>query len=312
MDEPRPHGHPGGRITLAVAVVLAPWIWFLVRDIGGDMDIVAVALPAIGVVALLSLGLVAVLRRRLLPLLAGLSVFTVCAVATVGPRVPRRDPPPVDPVRIAMANVYEANPIPDQAFASLAARDPDVLVAVEMREGFWQRLGAATSLPYGVTQGELGVRARYPLSLLPAGALARWRLIRVRIDAPAPFVLYVTHADNPFHDATSFSDQRRFVRDIVRAASSEDGPVVIVGDFNMSDRSENYRIMDGAFVDAMREDHAPWSTYFGGLWPLLLVRIDHAFVSRGWCAAGGTTFVVPGSDHRGIQVTVGPCPQASP
>jgi endonuclease/exonuclease/phosphatase (EEP) superfamily protein YafD len=211
-----------------------------------------------------------------------------------------------------MVNVYEANPIPGRAVASLAARDPDVLVAVEMREGFWDRLAAGTSLPYGVMQGELGVRSRYPLALRPAGGLARWRMIRVRVDAPAPFVLYVTHADNPFHDATSFSDQRRFVRDIVRAADSEAGPVVVVGDFNMSDRSENYRIMDGAFVDAMREHHAPGSTYFGDLWPLLLVRIDHAFVSRGWCAADGSTFVVPGSDHRGIEVTVGPCPQGVP
>ena len=312
MDEPRPDGRPGPRILLAAAVVIAPWAWFLVRDLGGDVDILAVALPAIGVIALMSLGLVAALRRRLLPLAAGVSIFAVCALSTIGPRIPRRDPPPVDPVRIAMANVYEANAEPGRAVAAMAAQEPDVLVAVEMRQDVWQRLEAGTSLPYGVTQGELGVRARYPLALLPAGGLARWRLIRVRVDAPTPFVLYVTHADNPFHDATSFSDQRRFVRDIVRAAASEEGPVVVVGDFNMSDRSENYRIMDGAFVDAMREDHAPGSTYFGGLWPLLLVRIDHAFVSRGWCAADGATFVVPGSDHRGIEVAVGPCPQASP
>jgi hypothetical protein len=70
MDEPRPQGRPGPRLLLAAAVILAPWIWFLVRDLGGDLDAVAVALPGIGAIALLGLGLVAALRRRLLPLLA--------------------------------------------------------------------------------------------------------------------------------------------------------------------------------------------------------------------------------------------------
>ena len=239
----------------------------------------------------------------------GLSIFAACAAATVGPRLSRHDPAPDPAIRIASANVYEGNPEPGEAAAGMAARDVDVLVAVEMTEGFWGLLAADSPLPFGVTQGELGVRSRYPITLLPPGGLARWRLIRVGVDAPgAPFVLYVTHADNPFHDASTFSDQRRFVQAIVRNAAAEGRPVVVAGDFNMSDRSENYRIMDGAFVDAMREHHAPGSTYFGGLWPLLLVRIDHAFVSRGWCADDGSTFTVPGSDHRGIQVTAGPCP----
>jgi endonuclease/exonuclease/phosphatase (EEP) superfamily protein YafD len=300
---------PATRALVAVIVVGAPWLWFVLRWVGGPVDILAVGLPAVGVPALIGLGALAAVRRRLLPLLAGLSIFAVCVAATITPRIPRHDPAPTIPIRIAVANVYDRNDTPDDAAAALVGRDVDVMAAVEMKSGFWQRLVIGSDLPYAVSDSEMGVRSRYPIKQLSAGGVSESRLIRVRVDVPgAPFVLYLVHLLNPFHDSSSFSDQRAFVRSIVQAADFEQRPVVIVGDFNMSDRSENYRIMDTAFADAMREGDVPASTYFGGLWPMLLVRIDHAFVSRGWCAENGSTFAVPGSDHHGIQVTVGPCP----
>lgn len=295
---------PTASIALTVAV---PWLWFVVRRLGGTLDIVAVALPAVGLLASLGV-LLGVVGRRRLPLLAALSLLAVCAVATAAPRLPRHGPAPAVPVRIAMANVYNGNPTPREAAEALLGRDVDVLVTVEVQSAAWRPLLGASALPYGVFDGELGVRSRYPVSLLAPGGLPRSRLIRVRVDAPrAPFVLYVTHGLNPFHDSSSFTDQRTFVQDIVRASAAEQRSVVVVGDFNMSDRSENYRLMDSAFLDAMREGSRPASTYFGGLWPILLMRIDHAFVSHDWCADEASTFDVPGSDHRGIQFTAGPC-----
>lgn len=298
-----------GTIVLAACVIAAPWVWFLVRGAGGPLDAVAVALPAIGVAALIALGMVAAVRRRLLPLLAGLSIFAACAVATVGPRMPRHDPAPDPAIRIASANVYDANPSLEAAAIALLSRNVDVLVTVEVRPRVWKPLIFDPQLHEVKYDGELLVSSRYPLTPLPPNGLPRSQVFRVKVDAPdAPFTLYVTHADNPFHGSTSLSDQRTFVEAVAASAAAEPRPVVVIGDFNMSDRSENYRIMDSAFVDAMREHNVPGSTYFGGLWPLLLVRIDHAFVSPGWCADDGSTFTVPGSDHRGIQVTVGPCP----
>jgi hypothetical protein len=165
-----------------------------------------------------------------------------------------------------------------------------VLATVEMGSQLWQRLTEDARFPYVISDGEMGVR----------------------VDVPgAPFVLYLTHALNPFHDPSSFSDQRTFVRDIVRAAAAEQRPVVIVGDFNMSDRSENYRLMYTAFVDAMREGDVPTSTYFGGFWPLLLVRIDHAFVSRGWCADDGSTSPSPAPTIAGSKSRSARAPEAS-
>jgi len=292
-----------------VAAIGAPWLWFILRRAGGPLDILAVGLPLIGVLALVGLGALAAFRRRLLPLVIALSLFAVCATATIAPRIPRHGPAPAVPIRIAMANVYDANPTLQAAAATLMARDADVLAAVEILPSVWDPLMAASPLPYSLSDGEMAVRSRYPIALLSPGALPRSRLLRIGVDAPgAPFELYLLHGLNPFHDSSSFSDQRTFVQEIVRSAATEQLPVVVMGDFNMSDRSQNYRIMDTAFIDAMREDALAGSTYFGGLWPLLLVRIDHAFVSRDWCAHDGSSFTVPGSDHHGIEVAVGPCP----
>ena len=44
-----------------------------------------------------------------------------------------------------------------------------------------------------------------------------------------------------------------------------------------------------------------------------VVRIDHILVSRGWCDDGAGQVALPGSDHRGVLATVGPClPAATP
>jgi endonuclease/exonuclease/phosphatase family metal-dependent hydrolase len=307
-DSPSPGTGPATRVFIAACVIAAPWLWFAVRWIGGLLDNLAVALPAVGVLALIILGTMAAIRRRLLPLLVGLSILAMCAVATLGPRIPRHGPAPTIPIRMAMANVYDGNDAPDAAAATLVGRDVDVLAAVEMKSKFWQRLAIGSDLPYGVSDGEMGVRSRYPITRESAGT-SRSGLMRMNVNVPgAPFVLYLVHLLNPFHDSASFSDQRAVIDSILQAAALEHRPVVVMGDFNMPDRSENYRLMNTGFVDAMREDNVAASTYFGGLWPVLLVRIDHAFVSPGWCADDGSTFTVPGSDHHGIQVTVGPCP----
>lgn len=294
----------------AVALIAAPWLWFALRDHdGGFMDTLAVALPLIGTAALLLLGVVAILRRRWLPMLVGISIFLACLTAIVEPRIPRSGPAPVSPVRIAMANVYDGNPEPEAAIAALDARAVDVLATVEMDTTFWERLDGIQELPYTVVYNEIGVHARWPMTLMRPAGLPRSRVLRVRVDAPGRgFVLYVAHALNPLHDNSTFADQQAFARAIVAAAAQERQPVVVVGDFNTSDRVLAYRIFDRSMRDAMRENAVAASTYFGGWWPVLLLRIDHAFVSTDWCAADGSTFSVPGSDHHGIEVSVGPCP----
>jgi endonuclease/exonuclease/phosphatase (EEP) superfamily protein YafD len=300
------------RRALPVALAIAlPWSWFWIRDLGGRVDAVAVGLPLVGVAAIVSTAVVAVLIRRALPLVAGTSLFLVCAVAVIGPRLPRTIPPPDPAIRLVMANVWDANRSPEAAPRSLLGHDADLVVAVELPEGFVDVMTAeASAAGLGVTArgGGLAVWSRFSLTELDDLELRVARVMRLDVAAPgAPFVLYVVHSDNPLRE-TSFAQQRRFTDELLAAADDERRPVVIAGDFNMSDRLVSYRTMDSSLVDAMRAGAAGRTTYVGGWWSTLLLRIDHVFLSPGWCAADPATLTVAGSDHRGVTVAVGPCP----
>lgn len=271
---------------------------------------IAVALPLLGVAALFLSGLAAVMAGRPRFLIPGISALLVAVVATIGPRLPQGSPRPVDPIRIASANVYSANPIPERAAASVATVDADLLVTVEMGDGFWRDLGARTSdrLPYHESRGELGLRSRWPLLMLPTPAgLDPHRVMRVQVARdPQELIVCVVHAFNPLHD-TTFADQRAFVQRLLAAVDDESSPTIVVGDLNMSDRTVPYRIMDGAMRDAMRARAWGRTTFDPGWWRLLLLRIDHLFVPPDWCASNAALFDVPGSDHNGVSAEVGSC-----
>jgi endonuclease/exonuclease/phosphatase (EEP) superfamily protein YafD len=292
-------------------VIAAPWLWFAVREIGGRMDAVAAGLPLVGIAALVSTAILAVVTRRALPLIAGASVFVVCAAAVIGPRLPRSIPPPDPAVRVVMANVWDGNATPLQAPRSLLDHDGDVVAAVELPVGGFVRAmtaeAASAGLGSSVRGGGLAVWSRFPLLELDDLGFRFARVMRVNVEAPgSPFVLYLVHALNPLRE-TSFAQQRRFTDDLLAAARGEQVPVVVAGDFNMSDRGVSYRAMDDALVDAMRAGTAGRTTYVGGWWSMLMLRIDHVFVDPSWCAAEPGTFTVTGSDHRGVTVDVGPC-----
>ena len=118
-----------------------------------------------------------------------------------------------------------------------------------------------------------------------------------------PFVVYAMHLGNPLFK-TTYTQHAEMVERLVAAAQAESLPVVLAGDFNMSDRSASYRELGGAFRDAIRTSFAD-TTYDDGLWMLLQLRIDYIFVSRSLCARSATTFTVPGSDHDGLEVEIG-------
>ncbi|MDH4111612.1 MAG: endonuclease/exonuclease/phosphatase family protein [Actinomycetota bacterium] len=309
--EPASRGGRSRRLLLIALAAAVPWSWFLVRGVGGPVDSVAVGLPFVGVAAIVATAVAAVLTARAWPLVAGASTFVVCAVAVLAPRWPSTIALPSPAYRVVMANLWEENPTPQAVPTSLLERDADMIVAVELPgPPFADEMtasAASAGLVSTVRDGELAAWSRFPLRELADQGLPPARVMRVGVDAPgSPFVMYVVHGLNPLRD-TTFSDQRRFVDDLLASIRSEHRPVVVAGDFNMSDRVVSYRMMAGSLTDAMRAGDAGGTTYVGGWWAPLLLRIDHIFVDPGWCAADPGTFTVAGSDHRGIEVGVGPC-----
>jgi len=211
----------------------------------------------------------------------GVSAFLVALMATVEPRLPQSHAAPRVPITIAMANVFDGNPTPAAAVAAMDARDVDLLVPVEMSPGFHAGFVATPRFPYRVVHHELRVASRWPITLLAPHGLPRTRVLRVAVDAPGtPFILYVVHALNPLHDFCTFADERAFTQLLIDTARTEQRPVVIVGDLNTSDRVDAYRMLSEATHDAMRAGAIPGSTYKGGWWATLFLRIDHAFMPQ--------------------------------
>ena len=310
MDPPSRGRRARRLLPIAVAVVV-PWGWFVVRDIGGPLDAVAVGLPLIGATAILSSAVVAVIVGRAWPVVAGTSVLVVCSVAVIGPRLPRAVAPPDPGIRLLMANVWEANPTLDAVAPSMLARDADIVIAAEMPDdAFYERTTVAATeagLSETVHGAQLAVWSTFPMRPLAGIGLPLARVMRVGVDAPGtPFVLYVVHAPNPLRE-TSFTDQRRFTDVLLDAIAREHRPVVVAGDMNMSDRVVSYRSMEAELTDAMEAGTLGRTTYVRGWWPTLLLRIDHIFIDPTWCAADPTTVTIAGSDHRGVEAVIGPC-----
>jgi endonuclease/exonuclease/phosphatase (EEP) superfamily protein YafD len=296
--------------TLVAVGVAAPWTWFHVRSARAWLEADAVLLPLLALVAVVVVVVGAAVRRRPPLLLIALSVLAAATVAIVGPRLPHPGPEPLEPLRLVSANVFSDNPAPAAAVVALLAQGADVEVAVETSPGFRADLTAQdTAHPYSAVDDQLVVRSRYPIQPLedPPNVPAR-RILRVQIEGPGgPFVLYAVHALNPLSEST-FGDQLTWVRRLRAAAAREAVPVVMAGDFNMSDRQVGYRELAGDLRDAITASGWGRSTYGDGLWATLFLRIDHVFESRTWCASGAARFDVPGSDHEGVAVSLGPCP----
>ena len=294
-----------GTLVAAVLSVL-PWSWFLVRDRAPIMDLVAVALPPLGVGSALLLLLVALTWRSWLVALVALSVGAFTVVAVAAPRTPQVAAEPQRPLLLAAANVYELNERPGEAVRALLARDANVLAVLEAEPDITEPIDAA--FKHVVAEDHMSIHSDYPMRQLPSGASIRQqRVMRARIWGPSgPFILYLVHQMNPLYNA-AFSEQTKDLQALISRASSERQPVVLAGDFNMSDRSRGYREMSDSFRDAMRAGSPAGSTYEDGLWSGLFLRIDHIFTVPAWCAARGRRFPVAGSDHEGIETLVGPC-----
>lgn len=319
---------------LEIAALVLPWSWFVVRTIGGTVDALAIGLPFV-VLGVVVAGLVAALVvRRVAPLLLVGSTVAVGLVAVLGPAVPRGGEAPVGALRIVQANLAAlAGDGADDALRAISARDPDVVVIEELNPALEGVLAArfphhdVTDLVRRDRVGEesgtprnrafLGVFSRFPFRTLADDTGLAEGLPGLRLDVDGPegtFRLYALHLPRPSPVpraySTSFAGRGSVLDGVLASAARTDGPVVIVGDLNISDREQAYRRIADTYADAMRSHRWAWPTSVrpSPLWRLLWLRIDHVFTSRTWCSDEGRDFTLPGSDHRGIAVDIGPCP----
>ena len=201
-------------------------------------------------------------------------------MSVIEPRLSRSIVPPDPAIRLVVANVWGENPTPDAVPESMTGRGADVLVAIEVSDDeLFAALaeGAAAQDSTRPSSKDGRVWSRFPVQVLDELGLPSARTLRVGVDVPgSPFVLYVVHSLNPLGE-TSFDGSDS--PGLLTAIETEERPVVVAGDLNMSDRVVSYRKLDAALTDAMRAGAPGSTTYVGGWWPTLLLRIDHVFVT---------------------------------
>jgi hypothetical protein len=325
---------------LALAAVLLPWTWFLWRDAAGGvhatgaaqsaLDTASILLPlwAVGgaLAALLFAGLGRGRRLRTVALVVSVSWLVFALTATVGPWLPTDGRAPVAAVRVVAVSLSEGNRTAAAVSSVVGARG-DVVFTSETNSVMYRRLTRRLGEPRvsagnpgtcSVSPGTCGavnVWSSFPMRQRGPQRAAR-DLGGVRLVGSGPggtFVFYALDAPEPDwverdRDHVSPAEHRRRLAALLDEVESERLPVVIAGDLKMSDRISAYRAFADQLDDAMRASRTrPTSTRWQRL-PLLL-RIDHVFVSGHWCSGAATSFGVPGSDHRGLAVDIGPCPK---
>ena len=304
----------GRRVAGSALLAALPWTWFLLRGaLGPVTDVLALLLPLVlGAVVAVAVA-VALRRRRAGALVVAVSTLLTAVVAVAGPWLPA-DAGPVsadEALIVAAANVDGQ----DRPMDALRAVDADLWVVPELSAAVYFGLTATHphELLSATTPPNVAVFSRYPLQLLE-GAGPDLPGQRIRVDGPAgPFVLYALHVPRPWilgdtvGYQVSVSEHQRIAEAVAARVARETLPVVVAGDLNSTDRGRDYRALvpGTGLVDAMRAGVAgPTSV---GKWRLLLARIDHVLVSPGWCGDDPRRVGVPGSSHRAVTVTVGPC-----
>ncbi len=286
-------GWSGTRL-LAVAHALTPYL----------------AVPIVFVVVL------ALSRRKLLQATVATAVgFGIAALGTPL-AFPDRQPQPVAGsagLDVAALNLWYRNTHVDEVARGLGELDADVIVFSEYTPDHQSVLTSsalAAQYPHRVERNGdrptgVAVWSRWPLS--DNGILDTYHSSHdVTVAGPDGDIRIVAmHMVTPFDDFDGWQSDLAVARTIGRTT---DGPTLLIGDLNSSHWHPDFRqVLDAGFVDA----HAAMGSGFSTSWPIdrivpAFVRLDHALTAGGLVSAGVTDLDVPGSDHRGLLVSVAP------
>jgi len=260
-------------------------------------------------------------RSRLLVILA--AVPAALCLLTYGqlylPRMPVRA---VGPTFTAMTyNVLYRNRDADQVAAAIEAHGPDFFGLRELEAPLAQALESRLTdrYPFHKVEPGCGFWSRYPILQYEAFRLGGGeghfvQQLALDVDGHEVTVLSVHPRSPPlqgFHPLglplgvpTGFANEGRDadMRDLLAHLEELDGPLVVMGDFNLSDQQAPYAELTRHLRDAHRE--SGWGmgftfTRFPRL-GLPMWRIDYVFHSPDLVALSTVVGDYGGSDHRPV------------
>lgn len=293
-------------LVWALLAAALPWAWFLVRDLGSAIQLIALAIPVLVIVAFVGMAISLLDERRLSTLIVAVSVATFGWVTIFGPRAATPAASPIAAVRIASLAVDGSHADADATLRSVVGLKADLLILVEPSKKVRKALARTDRFPFTLTSGPVVVLSSAPVRELPLPKpLPSDFVVRLAVDRPAgAFIVYAVRAGDSLLGSTLNDPlDAHALRD---AASNERLPVVMAGDFGFSDRSAEYRLFD-TFRDAMRAGANAQNTATTFPWSLMYVRTGFVLTSPEWCAAQAGTFDVANAQTDGMVASVGPC-----
>lgn len=244
------------------------------------------------------------------------------------------DPKLAQDVTVMTYNLHADNTNVDGVVAAILAADADVVALQEVGEEMGpllrERLREAypnASLTYRSGWGGLAVLSRFPVS--PGSG---W-FVPISLGNPQVLIVHTPQGDVDLvnlHNASlprdvrdwpdliprAVAEREAVSRSIVAYAARSERPLLVVGDFNTTERSTAYRILRQELDDAWREaGFGLGSTFPGGpesptpfdlRLPQWLIRIDYVFHSDAFVAKRAWIGEWEGaSDHRPVVAVLG-------
>lgn len=211
-------------------------------------------------------------------------------------------------------NLNKGNMQTDAATSIIREADADVVALQELNPTMAAAFDEtfADTYPYRAFHPDTSYPGQGMMSRYPLANDDYWRINlghqRADIDLNGtPITLYNTHPVHPFIKEGGFFDpdaRTAEIQAVLERVRQESTPVLIVGDFNLTDQTGDYQLLAPDFDDTYREIGWGMGFSFPDLGQrVLLARIDYVFHSRDFQAVEARVWPTSGgSDHRPLFV----------
>ncbi|MGV8875470.1 MAG: endonuclease/exonuclease/phosphatase family protein [Rhodococcus sp. (in: high G+C Gram-positive bacteria)] len=207
------------------------------------------------------------------------------------------------------ANIWLGQADLDALVALVQTHRPDVLTLVELTPEADADLRPRLSelLPYAYVSAAAGgegsgIYSRFPLVDEQRHDGFVTELLSARVEMPGRPLVFAVHPVPPWpREPSEWVRELGLLRQLLAKIPVDDGPVVVVGDFNATQDHRRYRDLQfGRFVDAAVATGAGMlRTYPAHTWYPPVIAIDHVLVAD-MAVRSVEAVPIPGSDHRGI------------
>ncbi len=221
-----------------------------------------------------------------------------------------------DTLTIMTYNLNRANHDAQTVLQIIRSADADIVSLQEINLTIEEAVSTqlAEEYPHQAIHATEGYHGQAVLSRYPIVDDDFWRTIlghqRVELDVDGQVMtLYNVH---PIHHmvflgGVDFWTRNHEITDILSRTATETNPTLLVGDFNMTDQSEDYANVRRQFSDSFRDVGQgmgfTWPQHFGRL--PLFSRIDYIFYNDNFEAISAQVWETGGiSDHRPYLATL--------